>query len=240
MKAWILDTETTGLVDPHMTELAYSIIYIDENGIRVIQEPRSKRFNPCKPIALGSMATSHITDEDVANEPPHTDFKLPASVGYLVGHNIDFDMQVLRNAGITHAPKLICTQAMAQRLLPELDSHKLVALLYYFHHDYAHKYAKKAHAAVWDIEFTAIVLQSLIKLANSNGENIVDMESLYQFSEIARIPLYMPFKKYKGKTITDLAIEDPKYLQWVVNNVTNNDYLVKACQQALLNKGEPK
>nr|WP_241879492.1 hypothetical protein [Psychrobacter sp. PraFG1]UNK06304.1 hypothetical protein MN210_07080 [Psychrobacter sp. PraFG1] len=39
MTTYILDTETTGLVDPHMTEAAYSIIAINNAKIEVIQAP---------------------------------------------------------------------------------------------------------------------------------------------------------------------------------------------------------
>lgn len=232
MTAYILDTETTGLNEPHMTELAYSIIDIGDSKVFVMQEPRSKRYNPCKPIELGSMATSHITDEDVANEPPHTDFRLPESVQYLIGHNVDYDIAVLKHAGITQEPKLICTKAMACHLLPELDSHKLTALLYHFHREIARAEAKDAHAAVIDIYFTQLVLQSLIDEAIKQGHSISDIESLYQFSELARVPTHMPWGKYKGEAISSLALDDPGYLRWVISN-TDDEYLVKACWQAL-------
>ena len=137
MTTYILDTETTGLIEPNMTEAAYSIVDISNSQVTVLQKPRAKRFNPLKEISLGSMAISHICDEDVADEPPHTDFRLPSSVEYLIGHNIDFDMDVLKNAGVTHIPNLICTNAMANCLLPTLESHKLVSLLYHFHRDIA-------------------------------------------------------------------------------------------------------
>lgn len=235
MTTYILDTETTGLVEPHMTEAAYSIIEINNGKIEVIQAPRSKRFNPLKPISLGSMATSHICDEDVAQEPPHTEFRLPSSVQYLVGHNIDFDMAVLKNAGVTHTPKLICTKAMSSYLLPTLESHKLVSLLYYFHRQVAREQAKHAHAAIYDIYFTQLVLGSLIELANSQGHNITDVESLYQFSEMSRIPTHLSFGKYKGQAIKDLAAtsDGAGYLKWLLTQDSVDPYLAQACQQAL-------
>ena len=49
-----------------MTEAAYSIIDIIDGKVTVLQEPRAKRFNPLKEISLGSMAISHICNEDVA------------------------------------------------------------------------------------------------------------------------------------------------------------------------------
>ncbi len=60
---YILDTETTGVIKPHITEAAYSIVNIINGKVAVLQEPRSKRFNPLKEISLGSMAISHICNE---------------------------------------------------------------------------------------------------------------------------------------------------------------------------------
>ncbi|MBH0095395.1 3'-5' exonuclease [Psychrobacter sp. NZS113] len=235
MTTYILDTETTGLVEPHMTEAAYSIIDINNGKVEVLQEPRSKRFNPLKEISLGSMAVSHICEEDVVNEPPHTDFRLPSSVEYLIGHNIDYDMGVLKNAGVTHTPKLICTNAMSNHLLPTLESHKLVSLLYHFHRDVARAQAKHAHAAIYDIYFTQLVLGSLIDLANSQGHIINDVESLYTFSQMARIPTHLSFGKFKGEAIADLVThsDGAGYLKWLLKQDTVDTYLAEACKQAL-------
>ncbi len=235
MTTYILDTETTGLIEPHMTEAAYSIIDIINGKVTVLQEPRAKRFNPLKEISLGSMAISHICDEDVANEPPHTDFRLPSSVEFLIGHNIDFDMAVLKNAGVTRTPNLICTNAMANFLLPTLESHKLVSLLYHFHRDIARAQARDAHAAIADIYFTELVLGSLIDLANSQGHEISDVESLYEFSEIARVPTHLSFGKHKGEAIADLAThsDGAGYLKWLLKQDTVDPYLAEACKNAL-------
>ncbi|MGE6343416.1 3'-5' exonuclease [Psychrobacter sp. NPDC078929] len=235
MTTYILDTETTGLVEPHMTEAAYSIVEINNGKVDVLQDPRAKRFNPLKEISLGSMAISHICDEDVADEPPHTDFRLPNNVEYLIGHNIDFDMAVLKNAGVSHTPKLICSNAMANFLLPTLESHKLVSLLYHFHRDIARSQARHAHAAIADIYFTQLVLGSLIDLANSQGHEISDVKSLYDFSQMARVPTHLSFGKYKGKAISDLAThsDGAGYLKWLLKQDTIDLYLAEACEQAL-------
>ena len=221
--------------EPQMTEAAYSIVEINDGKVFVLQAPRAKRFNPLKEISLGSMAISHICDEDVTDEPPHTDFRLPNSVEYLIRHNIYFDMAVLKNAGVTHIPSLICTNAMANYLLPTLESHKLVSLLYHFHRDIARAQAKDAHAAIADIYFTELVLGSLIDLANGQSHEISDVESLYQFSQMARIPTHLSFGKHKGEAIADLAAssEGVGYIKWLLKQDSVDPYLAQACQQAL-------
>ena len=85
MNIYIIDTETTGLIEPHMTEAAYSIVYIVNSKVTVLQALRAKRFNPLKEISLGSMAISHICDEDVANETPHTILK--KATAYFAKHS---------------------------------------------------------------------------------------------------------------------------------------------------------
>lgn len=236
MTAYILDTETTGLVEPHLTEVAYCIVDVADDGNVILkQDPRSKRYNPLKPISLGAMATTHICQEDIENEPPHTDFRLPASVEYVIGHNIDFDMQVLANAGVTHKPKLICTKAIATYLLPELDSHKLTALLYYFRKETARDQARNAHAAEVDIYFTRLVLQSLIDVAIDHGNPITSLEDLHSFSEIARVPKVLSFGKHKGQKISDLAntMDGRSYLSWLATRDDVDPYLLKSIKQAL-------
>ena len=136
----------------------------------------------------------------------------------MIGHNIDFDMQVLKNAGVTHTPNLICTNAMANFLLPTLENHKLASLLYHFRRDIARAQARDAHAAIADIYFTELVLGSLIDLANSQIHEISDIASLYEFSEMARIPTHLSFGKHKGEAIADLAThsDGAGYLKWLL------------------------
>jgi len=144
-------------------------------------------------------------------------------------------MAVIKNAGVTHTPKLICTNAMANFLLPTLESHKLVSLLYHFHRNIARAQAKNAHAAIADIYFTELVLGSLIDLANSQGHEISDAKSLYEFSQMARVPTHLNFGKHKGDAIADLAAssEGAGYLKWLLKQNSVDPYLAQACQQAL-------
>ena len=144
-------------------------------------------------------------------------------------------MAVLKNAGVTHTSSLICTNAMANFLLPTIKSHKLVSLLYHFHRDIGRAQARDAHAAIADIYFTELVLGSFIDLANSQGHKISDIESLYEFSEMARIPTHLSFGKHKGEAIADLVIssEGAGYLKWLLKQDSIDSYLAQACQQAL-------
>lgn len=114
-------------------------------------------------------------------------------------------------------------------------THKLVSLLYHFHRDIARAQARDAHAAIADIYFTELVLGSLIDLANSQGHEISDVKSLYEFSEMARVPTHLSFGKHKGETIADLAAssEGAGYLKWLLKQDTVDPYLAEACKNAL-------
>ena len=185
-----------------------------------------QRFNPLKEISLGSMAILHICDEDVADEPFN-------SVKYLIVHNIDFDMAVLNNSGVPHIPNLICTNVMANFLLPALESYKLVLLLYYFHRDVTRAQAKNAYATITDIYFTELLLDSLIDLANSQDYyEINDIENLYEFSQMARIPIHLSFGDHKGEAIADLAAnsEGAGYIKWLLKKDSVDPHLSQAIE----------
>ena len=104
-----------------------------------------------------------------------------------------------------------------------------------FHRDIARAQARDAHAAIADIYFTELVLGSLIDLANSQGHEISDVESLYEFSQMARVPTHLSFGKHKGEAIADLAnhSDGAGYLKWLLKQDTVDPYLAEACKQAL-------
>ena len=79
------------------------------------------------------------------------------------------------------------------------------------------------------------MLGSLIDLANSQGHEISDVKSLYEFSEIARVPTHLSFGKHKGEAIADLAAssEGAGYLKWLVKQENIDPYLAHACEQVL-------
>ncbi len=75
----------------------------------------------------------------------------------------------------------------------------------------------------------------MIDLANSQGHEISDIESLYKFSQMARIPTHLGFGKHKGEAISDLATssEGAGYIKWLLKQDSVDPYLAQACQQTL-------
>lgn len=240
--AMIIDFEATDVSkEAEATQLGYRRVHFNNNGYVVAESMYSDigDFIPshtvsCKPdrrISFGAMAVSHITPEMVENKPSHKEianFVLPKGEAYIIGHNIDYDIQVAANAGVDVSQyKAICTQALARRMLPDLDSHSLGALTYAINPDLARQYCRNAHDAGYDVTFTLWLLEHLCELGN-----IDSMEHLYAASEIARIPPTFTFGKHQGKAIKDIAVTDRSYLQWIIKN-HDNAYLVKACLDAI-------
>lgn len=238
--AMIIDFEATDVSkEAEATQLGWRHVFFDDEG-RLWAEPlppnRSEPYSNhvmCKPdrvISYGAMAVSHITPEDVHDQFSHRKVVqvLPKGEAYIIAHNADYDIQVAANAGVDISQyKRICTQALARRMLPDLDSHSLGALTYAINPDLARQYCRNAHNAGWDVTFTLWLLEHLCELGN-----ITNMQDLHNASEEARIPLTFTFGKHQGKAIKDIAVTDRGYLQWIIKN-HDNAYLVKACLDAI-------
>jgi len=178
-----------------------------------------KRYNPGKPIELGALATHHILDEELAACPPASEFAIPPHIQYLVGHNVDYDWEVIGKPDI----KRICTLALARSLLPNLDSYSQSALLYHFERSVARDKLKNAHSALQDVENCLIILGHLIPLV-TNGFDTT-WEALWVRSEAARIPTVMPFGKHRNTPIAQIPAD---YKRWLLGQPDIDPYLIKA------------
>jgi len=220
MTAIIFDTETTGTEDPGLVEAAWMRVS-DPYDMRENGTFRSL-YNPGKPILLGAMATHHITDEDVADQDPASTFSLPSGVEYLIGHNIDFDWQVIGSPPV----KRICTLALARQYWPTLDSHTLGALLYYCVMKEARDRLSKAHSALVDVQNTFVVMDRLL-----DAIGVVEAttwETIWHLSEQARAPKFMPFGKHKGSAIADMPRD---YKRWLLDQPNVDPYLAQALKK---------
>ncbi len=244
LPAMIIDFEATDVSkEAEATQLGYDKVSFHESGQLFSRHAgifgdlvaSSKLYcQPDRPISFGAMAVSHISQWDLTEAPNHKEIvpqHLPEGEAYIIGHNVDFDIQVAANAGVDVSQyKAICTQALARKLLPDVDSHSLGALMYYTYPDRAREYCRNAHHAGWDVTFTRWLLEHLCELGN-----ITSMEQLYLASEKARIPLTFTFGKNEGKNIKEMACheKDRKYLHWVIDTIKDKPYLITACSAAL-------
>lgn len=216
MQAVIIDTETTGIDDAEPIEIAW----VDADANTSTQPVTCARFQPSKPITLGAMATHHIIDEDLIGLPPPWTFNLPAGVGYIIGHNVDFDWNAIGKPDV----KRICTCAMARKLWPAVDSYSLGALLYHLDRHRARERLQGAHSAAADVVNCALLLKAII-----SEVGWTNWDELWRYSEGARIPATMPFGKHKGAAIRDVPRD---YVRWLLNQPDVDPYLQKALRAA--------
>ena len=216
LKAIVFDTETTGKKDPELIEAAW--VRLTNLTPLNISESFNQRYRPNKTIELGAIATHHILDEELINCPVHTEFQLPPDVAYLIGHNIDYDWNVIGKPNI----KRICTLALARKVWPNLDSHSQSALLYYVDRDHARDKLKNAHSALADVENCAFILDKICSVLK-----VTSIDDLYNISENARIPSLMNFGKHKGTAIADIPKD---YKEWLLKQIDLDPYLKKALE----------
>ena len=122
-----------------------------------------QRYRPSKPIELGALATHHIYDEELVHCPPSSDFVLPATTRYIIGHNVDYDWAVAGRPPV----KRICTLALARYFYPDIDSHNQSAMLYLICRPEARERLRNAHSALADVQNCHTVLYHLIQRAGS-------------------------------------------------------------------------
>lgn len=213
-KTIIFDTEATDLKKPVLIEAAW--VELESLEPYSITNPFEQRYNPGKPISLGALATHHIMDEELVDCPPAASFTLPSEVDYVIGHNVDFDWEVIGKPDI----KRICTLALARKVWPDLDSHNQSALLYHLERATAREQLRNAHSALTDVGICAAILKHLCQQLG-----VKTIEALYAESEIARIPTTMPFGKHKGMLLADVPKD---YKKWLLTQQDIDPFLRKA------------
>lgn len=225
--AIVFDCESTGFIDPRIIEAGIIDVAFFDGKLQA-GHGRNMFFNPEKPIELGALNTHHILDSALTHEPSYKSFALPENVEYVIGHNIDYDMEVIGNP---ENYKRICTLAILRKQYPEADSHTLGAMMYHvFGRNEAVKgMLKNAHSALADCILTLQVLSEVVEMLG-----ITDMEALYKYSEECRLTTAkLHFGKYKGQFMHDIVKRDSGYLQWLIRETDQHAGVKKVAQQIL-------
>lgn len=229
MKALIIDTETTGLKEPEVIELAYAEITVED--LLVVSTSivcTTTRYRSTKKIEYGAMAVHHILPESLEQCAASSTCKLPGEFEYLIGHNVDFDWVLLGKP----KGKRIDTLALCRYLWPECDSHSQSAMLYFLNGatEITKEILKGAHSAGTDVYICYRVLSYIVAKVNMTAPVTEEaFEALWVLSEKARIPSIMYFGKYKGIPIKDVPKD---YCMWYSRQVDTDAYLLKAFQLA--------
>jgi exodeoxyribonuclease X len=179
------------------------------------------------------LSIHHITNEELQSSPPASTARIPEDAEFIIGHNVDFDWIALGSPPV----KRICTQALARMLYPEIDSHKLGALMYHLRPDVAKVCLKEAHSASVDVRNCWLILVEMLVELENLGYFIDGFEALWGVSERARIPTVMPFGKHKGMRIAEVP---RNYVSWYERQEQTDPYLLEAFRRAGLIGGRRK
>lgn len=210
MNLIFLDTETTGLDNARIVQLAYKIRNSDEMFIEY--------YKPPVPIEFGAMGTHHITEEMVADKLPFletTTYKeLPQILkdSVFVAHNAKYDIGILKNEGI-EVNNSICTYKVAYRLY-DLPDYKLQSLRYRWGVKIDEA---KAHDASGDVAVLEQIFEHMIK-EYANQNQLSEDESIKKFIEISNEPVLLrkiSFGKHSGTSFDDLRKNYRDYLVWM-------------------------
>ncbi|MFW2160806.1 putative quorum-sensing-regulated virulence factor [Acinetobacter beijerinckii] len=221
MSAIILDTETHDM-NGYPIEIAHVPVSFEEGTLFVEKEYAFDEYFSCpEPISYGAMAVHHILESDIAGKPSYETFRLPEGVEYIIGHNVDYDIQAIKLADKSINAKAICTLALSRMVWPD-DAHNLSALIYKLANGSikARESIRNAHNAKQDVLLTAVLLKQICKVLG-----VKDLKSLFFFSEQARIPTHLTFGKYKGTAIKDIPAD---YVVWLLKQDDLDPYLCKA------------
>ncbi len=221
MTTLILDTETNTL-NGYPIEIAHvPVAFVD--GVLVANKDAcfDEYFSCPEPISYGAMAVHHILESDISGKPSYETFRLPEDIQYIIGHNVDYDIQAVKLADKTVNAKAICTLALSRMVWPD-EAHNLSALIYMLAKGTAkaRDSIRNAHNAKQDVLLTAVLLKQIC-----NALGVKDMQSLYLFSEQARIPKTITFGKHKGTAIKDIPAD---YVTWLLKQDDLDPYLKKA------------
>ena len=184
-EAIILDTETTGFIQPQVIELAYQIL--NNDFTEADQGFYCQRFKPSKAIEEGAFKTHGINADSLKDMPACQRLLSHApkilSADYIIGHNIDYDINAINETtGEKRAFKTICTKRLAFEIFKNQPSYSLVNLCDSMGTvDY--RVIDKAHSADADVYMTMKLLQRIVcalKEITGKDYNADDLFNLYQ------------------------------------------------------------
>ena len=229
----ILDTETTGAGEnDRIIQLGYMVL---TPGAEV--EVHNEFCSSEVPIGFGAMEVHNITPEMIEGKPACTETaayarlcELNTSENYMIIHNAPFDVGMLEKEGFELQMQLIDTLRCARHIFADEEAHRLQYFRYRLGlYKEEAKEAEalgveiKAHDAIGDVLTLKLFLSELRKAVQEQfpGENPVE-----KMVELTTQPIFVKtfrFGKYKGRDLSEVALEDAGYLRWMLTGMESLD-----------------
>ncbi|RXI24908.1 exonuclease domain-containing protein [Aliarcobacter trophiarum] len=225
----LFDTETTGAQEEDRVIQFGSMILNQKGDLEVFDE---LCINPI-PIKLEAMEVHNITPDLLKNKPNAVDTnfykrlqELNRSENFLIAHNINFDLEMIKKEGFVNNYQLIDTLRCARHIFSELPYHRLQYLRYALelYKDEVAEAKKlnitiKAHDAIGDVLVMKLFLSKLVAQVKMNFPDINPMKKLVELTLTPVFVQTFKFGKYKGESIEDVANKDANYLNWMMKNM---------------------
>lgn len=229
----LFDTETTGASTEDRV-IQFGAMILDNSGkLEVYDELCSCDI----PIKLEAMEVHNITPDMLENKAKAVDtnfykrlLELNSNENYLIAHNINFDLEMIKKEGFENNFSLIDTLRCAKHLFSDLPYHRLQYLryaleLYKIEQEEAKKLniTIKAHDAIGDVLVMKLFLSKLVSKTREIYPNENPMQKLVELSSTPVFIKTFKFGKYKGEIIEDVAKKDANYLNWMLSNMSDLD-----------------
>jgi len=220
-----IDVETTGLEKEDRICSIGLIVTEGEKGESLYSLVRAPKKVPPE-----AMAVHHITNEMLKEAPEFWETDVAKRLQalndpqtLLVGHNLAFDLQMLEKEGLTWQGGMIDTLKCVKHLLGGEIEHFSLQYLRYELRLYRSEAAAAApmgialspHHALSDALHTMLLHRYLKEMA--------DDERLMALTTERALIHKLPFGKYGGKYIEDIARRDPAYLEWMLRSLPDLD-----------------
>lgn len=231
----VLDTETTGTTD--LDDVIEFSIMLNDNNTKNFY---TTLFKASMPVPAESSAVHWICDEDLVDAPDfstnsETIGTLMDHMTYLVGHNVEFDRNMLASNfarktssvpdSLLDKSKWICTFKLAKKLFGQdttnFSNLKLGYLWFKLGLNKTSTRKINPHKAEDDVFMCYSVLVHLIDECISRG--IIDPTydigmQLLKYCNTPNILKVYPYGKYKGELFEEVARKDRRYLEWMALN----------------------
>ncbi len=224
MNLIFFDTETTGNTSEDvLCELAYAKISLENSSKSKDLDIFCKLYNPKRPIPPEASAVHHISNKMVSDKEA---FKESLEYGEIkkmfeskenipVAHNAKFDIGMLLKEDIK-IDRFICTLRLVRFLDQEnkIPRYNLQYLRYFLDMDID----ATAHDAKGDVLVLENLFSRLLKkfVEKNNGDMEKAIEEMIEVSSHPSLLHTIPFGKYSGKKVSDIAQDDPDYLRWLL------------------------
>ncbi len=229
----LFDTETTGALEEDRIIQIGGMVVNSKTDIECFDEMCSTDMS----IKIEAMEVHNITPDLLEGKPSCINTKFYQKIvelnnesNYLIAHNINFDLSMIKKEGFENQYTLIDTLRCAKHLFPDLPYHRLQYLRYALElYKDEQKEAKalniviKAHDAIGDVLIMKLFLSKLVAACMKVYPDYNPMEKL---ADLTRTPVLIKtfkFGKHKGRDIAEVAREDAGYLNWMRSNMKDLD-----------------